>query len=32
MRLDAKHQTALDALDNVLQSAQEPSIDLFAKS
>jgi hypothetical protein len=31
MRLEAKHQTALDALDGVLQSAQEPSLDLLAK-
>lgn len=31
MRLEAKHQAALDALDSVLQSAQEPSLDLLAK-
>jgi hypothetical protein len=31
MRLEAKHQTALDALDGVLQSAQEPSLGLLTK-
>jgi hypothetical protein len=30
MSLDAKHQAALNALDSVLQSAQEPSLDLLA--
>jgi hypothetical protein len=28
MRLEAKHQAALDTLDSVLQSAQEPTLDL----
>jgi hypothetical protein len=31
MRLEAKHQAALDTLDGVIQSAQEPTVDLLAK-
>jgi hypothetical protein len=31
MRLEAKHQAALDTVDSVLQSAQEPTVDLLAK-
>jgi hypothetical protein len=31
MSLEAKHRTAVDALDRVLQRAQEPSLDLLAK-
>jgi hypothetical protein len=31
MRLEATHHTALDALDGVLRSAQEPSPDLLTK-
>jgi hypothetical protein len=31
MRLEAKHHTALDDLDGILQSAQEPSLDLLTK-
>jgi hypothetical protein len=31
MRLEAKHQGPLDALDHLLQSAQEPSLDLLTR-
>jgi hypothetical protein len=31
MRLEPNYQAALDALDGVLQSAQEPTLDLLAK-
>ena len=31
MRLDANNPMSLDALDNALQNAQEPSLDLFSK-
>jgi hypothetical protein len=32
MRLEAKNKTALDVLDSVLQCAQEPTVDLLAKT